>query len=74
MANLPIISGRKARRAFEKDGWVFNRQRGSHMILTKANVPVNLSVPDHHELDRGLLRSLIRDAGLTVEEFSRLLD
>ena len=74
MPSLPVISGRQARRAFEKAGWVFNRQRGSHMILTKTNVPVNLSVPDHHELDRELLRSLIRDAGLTVDEFSLLLD
>ena len=44
------------------------------MILVKPGVPVNLSVPDHRELDRGLLRGLIRDAGLTVEEFVALLD
>lgn len=43
------------------------------MILVKAGVAVNLSVPDHRELDRGLLRGLIRDAGMTVEEFSALL-
>jgi predicted RNA binding protein YcfA (HicA-like mRNA interferase family) len=66
---LPVISGRDARRAFERAGWVFDRQRGSHMVLTKTGVPANLSVPDHRELDRGLLRGLIRDAGLTVEEF-----
>jgi hypothetical protein len=43
------------------------------MILAKAGLPVNLSIPDHRELDRGLLRGLIRDAGLTVEEFVALL-
>jgi hypothetical protein len=43
------------------------------MILTKPGVAVNLSVPDHRELDRGLLRGLIRDAGLTVDEFTALL-
>ena len=74
MPHLPVVSGRQARRAFEKDGWVFNRQRGSHRILVKANVPFNLSVPDHRELDRGLLRGLIRDAGITVEQFVSLLD
>jgi len=74
MPQLPVISGRQARRASEKAGWVFNRQRPSHMILTKVGVPVNLSVPDHRTLDRGLLRGLIRDAGLTVEEFVRLLN
>ena len=74
MPQLPVVSGRRARRAFEKDGWVFDRQRGSHMILVKPNVPFNLSVPDHRELDRGLLRGLIRDAGMTVERFVSLLD
>ena len=44
------------------------------MILVKPGVAVNLSVPDHRELDRGLLRGLIRDAGLTVDQFIALLD
>jgi len=43
------------------------------MILTKPGVSANLSIPDHRELDRGLLRGLIRDAGLTVEKFIALL-
>ena len=73
MPQLPVVSGREARRAFEKAGWTFNRQRSSHMILVKVGVAVNLSVPDHRELDRGLLRGLIRDAGMTVEEFVELL-
>ncbi len=74
MPQLPVVSGREARRAFEKAGWTFNRQRGSHMILVKPTVPVNLSVPDHRELDRGLLRGLVRDAGMTLEESTALLD
>jgi predicted RNA binding protein YcfA (HicA-like mRNA interferase family) len=73
LPQLPVISGREARRAFEKAGWVFNRQRGSHMVLIHTSVPVNLSIPDHRELDRGLLRGLIRAAGLTVEQFIELL-
>lgn len=73
MPQLPVISGRDVRRAFEQDGWRFERQRGSHMILTKVGARVNLSIPDHRELDRGLLRALIRDAGLTVEQFMKLL-
>lgn len=39
------------------------------MILEKQGVSANLSVSDHRELDRGLLRGLISDSGLTVEEF-----
>jgi len=74
MPPLPVVSGRQARRVFEKAGWTFNRQRSSHMILVKAGVSLNLSVPDHRELDRGLLRGLIRDAGMTVDEFIALLD
>jgi len=67
------VSGREALRAFERLGWIFVRQRGSHMILIKEREEATLSIPDHKELGRGLLRSLIRDAGTTVEEFIRHL-
>jgi predicted RNA binding protein YcfA (HicA-like mRNA interferase family) len=69
MPALPVISGREVRRTLEKLGWQFARQRGSHMILVKSGLPASLSVPDHREVARGTLRSLIRSAGLTVEEF-----
>lgn len=72
-AALPVVSGREAVRAFEKAGWIVARQRASHIILIKPNVPVNLSIPNHRQLDRGLLRAQIRKAGLTVEEFVDLL-
>jgi predicted RNA binding protein YcfA (HicA-like mRNA interferase family) len=72
MPKLPVISGREARQVFERDGWIFARQRASHMILAKPGLAVNLSVPDHKSLDRGLLRGLIRDANLTVERFLEL--
>jgi predicted RNA binding protein YcfA (HicA-like mRNA interferase family) len=70
---LPVISGQEALKAFEKAGWQHVRNKGDHMIMTKSHLPYNLSIPHHRELDRGLLRGLIRDAGLTVEEFVRLL-
>ena len=73
MPKLPVVSGREARKAFEKAGWVFDRQRGSHMILGKPDTPRMLSIPDHRELDTGLLRGLVRDSGLSVEEFVKLL-
>jgi len=44
------------------------------MIMTKSGMRANLSVPDHRELDRGTLRSLINRAGLSVEEFVELLE
>jgi predicted RNA binding protein YcfA (HicA-like mRNA interferase family) len=72
MAALPVISGRDAVKAFEKLGFVFHRQRGSHMILYHPNGR-HLSVPDHRELDRGTLRALIRGAGVSVDEFAALI-
>ena len=48
------------------------RQRGSHIILVKEGRMATLSVPDHREVAKGTLRSLIRSSGLTVEEFATL--
>jgi predicted RNA binding protein YcfA (HicA-like mRNA interferase family) len=69
MPKLPVVSGREARRAFESAGWLFARQKGSHMMLVKAGSQITLSIPDHRELDTGLLRGLIRDSGLSVADF-----
>jgi predicted RNA binding protein YcfA (HicA-like mRNA interferase family) len=71
MPQLPVMSGREVVRAFEKHGWEIARQRGSHVIMVKAGRNVTLSIPDHKEVARGTLRSLIRSAGLTVEEFCK---
>jgi predicted RNA binding protein YcfA (HicA-like mRNA interferase family) len=74
MPKLPVVSGRQARQAFERAGWHFVRVGSSrHLILRKAGSPAALSIPDHNTLDRGLLRSLIRDAGISVKEFVDLL-
>lgn len=66
---LPVMSGREVVRIFESLGWEAVRQAGSHIIMTKDRELVTLSVPDHREVSKGTLRSLIRAAGLTVEEF-----
>ena len=66
---LPVMSGREVVRVFESLGWEAVRQASSHIIMTKDEEPVTLSVPDHREVAKGTLRSLIRNAGLTVEEF-----
>ncbi|MDO8545027.1 MAG: type II toxin-antitoxin system HicA family toxin [Opitutaceae bacterium] len=69
MPSLPVLSGRDTVAAFVKLGWQVARQRGSHVILVKPGHIASLSVPDHREVARGTLRSLIRAAGLTVDEF-----
>jgi predicted RNA binding protein YcfA (HicA-like mRNA interferase family) len=69
MPALPQLSGRETVRAFETLGWKVSRQKGSHIILVKDEHIATLSVPDHKEIAKGTLRSLIRSAGLTVSEF-----
>ena len=68
MSRLSNISGRTAVKIFSKFGYVLDHQTGSHMILWHETRPT-LSIPDHRELAPGLLRGLIRKAGLTVDEF-----
>jgi predicted RNA binding protein YcfA (HicA-like mRNA interferase family) len=69
MASLPVISGREAVKVFESLGWTVARQSGSHIIMTKEGELVTLSIPNHKEVAKGTLRSLIRAANLTVDEF-----
>ena len=69
MAFLPTLSGREVVRIFQTFGWNVSRQRGSHIIMTKAGEIATLSVPDHKQVAKGTLRGLIRAANLTVNEF-----
>ncbi|HVU47954.1 MAG TPA: type II toxin-antitoxin system HicA family toxin [Terracidiphilus sp.] len=73
MGKLANISGKDAAKAFQKAGWHIRGQVGSHLVLTKPEVKANLTVPQHSELAVGTLRSLIRTAGLTVDEFLKLI-
>ena len=66
---LPILSGKEIVKILESFGWEVSRQRGSHIIMTKQGEIITLSVPNHREVARGTLRSLIRSANLTIEEF-----
>lgn len=73
MPKLPVCSGKKAIKAFENVGWEQDRQKGSHVTMIKQGMSVVLTIPLHKELDKGLLRSLIRKADLDVEDFIELL-
>ena len=72
MPRLPVISGDEFAKAILKVGYVWDHTEGSHMILLHHSGR-RLSVPRHAELGRGLLRALIRDAGLSQEDFLKLL-
>jgi len=73
MHKVPLLSGREVVKVFRRLGWDIARQRESHIILVKEGHIATLSVPDHHEVARGTLRSLIARAGLTIEEFLNAL-
>lgn len=74
MTALPVVSGTEVVKALGKIGYELDRQRGSHMILRQSAPPHRrLTVPDHNEIARGTLRAIIRQAGLTVDEFVSLL-
>ncbi len=74
MSKLPVVSCREAVAAFQKIGYEHDHQMGSHVILRRREPPFRrLTIPNHKELAKGTLRSLIREAGLTVEEFLALL-
>jgi predicted RNA binding protein YcfA (HicA-like mRNA interferase family) len=76
MSDLPTVNGRQAIAAFSRDGFSVIRTAGAHHIIRKPGHRFLLSVPVHGSkpLKRGTLRSLIRAAGMTVEQFKRLLD
>ncbi len=69
---LKLCSGSDAVRKLQKAGWSAVRQKGSHVMLTKPGYQWTLSVPQHKELGPGLLRKLLRQADLSVEEFNEL--
>lgn len=69
MAQLPVLSGSKVVKVFSSFGWKVVRQSGSHIIMTKEGEIATLSIPNHKEVAKGTLRSLIRSANLTVDEF-----
>ena len=72
MGLLKLCSGSEAVRKFQQAGWTVARQKGSHVMMTKPGYQWTLSIPQHNELGTGILTKLIRQAGLTVEEFNNL--
>ncbi len=71
--SLPRISGRDCVKALQKKDYFFVRQTGSHIIIRRKDPFSQITVPDHKELDRGTLRSIIRQTNLSIDEFNSLL-
>ncbi len=74
MTKLPLLSGKEVIKALSKIGYEIDHQKGSHIILRNVEPPYRrLTVPNHPEIAKGTLRAIIRQAGLTLEEFLKLL-
>lgn len=73
MSKLPEISGRECAQVLQRAGFYFKRQTGSHMVMRRDEPFAQVVVPDHRVLDRGTLRAIIRQAGLSVDDFLSLL-
>jgi predicted RNA binding protein YcfA (HicA-like mRNA interferase family) len=67
---LKLCSGAEAVKKFQRAGWRISRQKGSHMMMTKEGYEYTLSIPLHPELGPGLLKKLIKQASVSVEEFN----
>ena len=74
MPKLPIISGKELVKLFSKLDYEIDHQTGSHIILRQKQEPHRrLTVPNHKELSKGTLRAIIREAGLSRDEFFKLV-
>ena len=75
MTRLGSYSGEQVVGAFKRAGWHVARRKGSHVIMKRKGFNATPSIPVHKGKDvkKGTLRDLIRDAGLSVEEFLKVL-
>lgn len=74
MPKLPVVSARECIDALTKVGFSVSRQRGSHITLHRDDPPARVTIPNHRELKRGMLKRILRDATLTTQEFIDLLN
>lgn len=72
MPHLKLCSGSQTVKKFQKAGWSIARQKGSHVMMVKDGYLWTLSIPQHRELGEGLLKKLLKQASLSIEEFNNL--
>ena len=73
MSKLPVLSGKELCKILYLMGYEFDHQTGSHIILRRNTEPFRrLTVPNHKEIAKGTLRNIIRESGLTLDEFMKL--
>ena len=72
MVKIKLFSGKDVVRKLGKVGWIIARQKGSHVMMIKENYTYTLTIPQHRELGIGILRKIVKQAGITIEEFNKL--
>lgn len=73
MSFLPILSGEEVCKILKRVGYEIDHQTGSHIILRNKKFPYRrVTVPNHKSIAKGTLRSIIREVGLSVDEFKNL--
>lgn len=75
MSKLPVVSGKDLVQALEKEGFQVVRQKGSHIVLQKRNPQevITTVVPNHSEIAKGTLKSILRKAKISPEQIVKLL-
>jgi predicted RNA binding protein YcfA (HicA-like mRNA interferase family) len=73
MSKLPQVSGADVVRALGKLGFTIRRQHGSHIILRRDDPFAQTVVPEHRQIDRGTLRAILRQSGITAEDLTKML-
>ena len=71
MPKLPLVSGTEVVRTLERLGFILLRQKGSHIILRRG--PTGCVVPNHREIKTGTLSGILKQAGVSAEEFIKTL-
>ena len=72
MTKLPRVSGSEVVAALNSIDFYVRRQQGRHIILRRDDPFAQVVVPNHKELDTGTLRAIIRQVGVSVDEFKSL--
>jgi len=72
---LPVVRAREVIRVAERLGFVFDRQKGSHVVYRRPSDRARVVIPVHagRDLKPKTLAAIIEDLGLTVEQFAEML-
>lgn len=74
MAHLPQVSGKEVQKALVRAGYYPVSQKGSHLKMRRDNPRRTIIIPNHKTLKKETLHGIITDAGLSVDEFLKLLN